>query len=65
MQLLPGNTSTPISLTDLATDTTIDRANTFGVAALPAGVAVPTDCNINGTTGRDSDYSHRQPLRAV
>jgi GEVED domain len=49
MQLLPGNASTPISLTDLATDTTIDRANTYGVAALPAVVAAPTNCNIGGT----------------
>jgi GEVED domain len=54
MQLLPGNASTPISLTDLATDTTIDRANTYGVAALPAVVAAPTDCNIGGTTDRDN-----------
>jgi GEVED domain len=49
MQLLLGNASTPISLTDLATDTTIDRANTYGVAALPAVVAAPTNCNIGGT----------------
>ncbi len=49
MQLLPGNASTPISLTDLATDPTIDRANNYGVAALPAVVAPPPDCNIGGT----------------
>jgi GEVED domain len=49
MKLLPGNASTPISLTDLATDTSIDRANTYGVAALPAVVPAPTDCNIGGS----------------
>jgi GEVED domain len=55
MQLLPGNASTPISLTDLATDTTIDRASTFGVAALPAVVDIPTDCNANSTIATGAD----------
>jgi uncharacterized repeat protein (TIGR01451 family) len=51
MQLLPGGVSTPISLTDLATDTTIDRAYAYG-AAVPTGlptVVPPPDCNIGGT----------------
>jgi GEVED domain len=55
MQLFPGNASTPISLTDLATDTTIDRAHTFGGAALPAVVATPTDCNANSTIATGAD----------
>jgi Right handed beta helix region/SdrD B-like domain len=41
--------ATAISLTDLATDTTVDRAYIYGVAALPTVVTVPTDCNIGGT----------------
>jgi GEVED domain len=57
MQLLTGNASTPISLTDLATDTTIDRANTYGVAVptgLPA-VTPPSDCNTSSTTATGAD----------
>jgi hypothetical protein len=44
MQLLPGNASTPIGLTDLATDTTVDRANSYVAGAAPA------DCNANNST---------------
>jgi hypothetical protein len=55
MQLLPGGASTPISLTDLATDPTIDRANAYGVAALPAVVPIPADCNANNTTATGAD----------
>ncbi len=47
MKLLPGGASTPISLTD-ATDPSIDRASTYGAAALPAVVPAPIDCNIGG-----------------
>ncbi len=45
MKLIPGGSTTPIALTDSATDTTVDRANTYGDAALPAVVTAPTDCN--------------------
>jgi GEVED domain len=51
MQLLPGGVSTPISLTDLATDTTIDRANTYA-----AGVAnLPANCNAASSTVTGTD----------
>jgi Right handed beta helix region/SdrD B-like domain len=53
MQLLPGGVvdlpANRITLTDLATDTTIDRANAYG-AAVPAGlpaVTAPIDCNVS------------------
>jgi uncharacterized repeat protein (TIGR01451 family) len=45
MKLIPGDTTTPIALTDSVTDTTVDRAYAYGKAALPAVVTAPTDCN--------------------
>jgi uncharacterized repeat protein (TIGR01451 family) len=51
MQLLPGGTSIPIALTDLATDTTIDRANPY-----PSGVAnVPANCTPSSSTVTGTD----------
>jgi hypothetical protein len=49
MQLLPGGASTPIALTDAATDTTIDRANRY-----LAGAA-PTNCNAGSSTVTGTD----------
>lgn len=51
MSMLPGSATIPISLTDLATDTTIDRANSYA-----AGVAnVPTGCNAASSTATGTD----------
>jgi hypothetical protein len=44
MQLLPGGSSISIPLTDVV-DPNIDRANSYGAAALPTVVTAPIDCN--------------------
>ena len=49
MQLQPGGVSTPFTLTDTV-NTTIDRANAYGAAALPAVVPMPTNCNAANAT---------------
>jgi GEVED domain len=55
MQLSAGG-ATAIGLTDAVdTATGADRANTYGVAALPAVVTAPTDCNATNTTATGAD----------
>jgi uncharacterized repeat protein (TIGR01451 family) len=53
MQLLPGGVvdlpANRITLTDLATDTTIDRANSYTTGN------APTDCNASNTTATGAD----------
>jgi hypothetical protein len=44
MQLLPGGSSISLPLTDVV-DPNIDRANSYGAAALPTVVTAPIDCN--------------------
>jgi GEVED domain len=51
MQLLPGGTTIPIALTDLATDTTIDRANVYAAGV----VNIPANCNATSSTVTGTD----------